>query len=71
MIEGQKRKRCELETRFRPRKNGILHAFGELLDEIVRLDSRTGTASIQLYTDRKKEYQTAVAQLFSYYRGVA
>ena len=62
MRDDQKKKREELEKRFRPFPGALTAQFRLLLEEAVSIADRSGK-TLRLYTDEKKEYTRAAADI--------
>ncbi len=60
MTKAQKRRRSELDGRFRPTPRGIEKGFSRIATEALRLLSDSSRESLVLWTDEKLEYIRAL-----------
>lgn len=60
MTERQKRRRAELETRFRPDRRGLVRSFRRIAEECLRVLSDSPRVSLTLWTDEHKAYPRGI-----------
>ena len=59
MTDGQKRRRDELEQRWRADRRGVEKSFARIVEQAVRLHAESARARLTLYTDKKTDYMRA------------
>jgi transposase-like protein len=60
MTKVQKKKRAELETRWKARPGGIEHSFRRIADEAIRVYAQGRRSPLTLWTDEHQSYAMAL-----------
>jgi len=60
MTKHQKRRRSQLDVRFRPQPEALRQSFARIADESLRVLSDLAHSSLTLWTDEKSEYSLAL-----------